>query len=170
MTFTKTTKKFIGATHGSEINTLFDINIFVSPHFRTINDRKVTDIISTLFTNFAKCGNPNGNEKFPSPILFDFDWEPITSEISQKCLNINVEPKMEEINDNSKCMKAAYSAIQTWMTKATEEEYMEFMKRTKSTQPAKIKWLFIVWQTIQKAYKVIVYCTQSFSSYNKNDV
>uniref|UniRef100_A0AC35FZV2 Carboxylesterase type B domain-containing protein n=1 Tax=Panagrolaimus sp. PS1159 TaxID=55785 RepID=A0AC35FZV2_9BILA len=155
----------VSATHGSEINTLFDINIFVSPHFRTINDRKVTDIISTLFTNFAKCGNPN---EFPSPILFDFDWEPIKSEISQKCLSINVEPKMEEIVDNSKCMNAAFSAIQTWMTKATEEEYMEFMQRTKSTQPAKIKWLFIVWQTIQKAYNVIVYCTQSFSSYNKN--
>ena len=117
--------------------------MFVAPYIRTMKDRKVTNIISTLFTNFAKCGNPNGSEASPSPLKFDFYWEPIVSQNSpQKCLLIKSEPKIEEKSDSESCMKPAahFAAIHEWMTVAKEEEYNEFSTRSKTMESVGIRF------------------------------
>uniref|UniRef100_A0A914Q8P7 Carboxylesterase type B domain-containing protein n=1 Tax=Panagrolaimus davidi TaxID=227884 RepID=A0A914Q8P7_9BILA len=132
---------FSGATHCSEINSLFDINMFVAPYIRTVKDKKVTNIISTLFTNFSKSGNPNGTEAFPSSLNFEFNWEPINSNhiSSQKCLLIKSEPKIEERKKETERLLAPskhFSAIHNWMTIAKEDEYNEFSIRTKAMEPS----------------------------------
>ena len=49
-----------GAVHGAEVQYAFH-NLDLMPRGWTETDRKVEDIISTYWVNFAKTGDPNGN-------------------------------------------------------------------------------------------------------------
>jgi para-nitrobenzyl esterase len=48
-----------GAYHGSEINYVFD-NLYDTPRPWTAEDRRIADIMSSYWANFAATGNPNG--------------------------------------------------------------------------------------------------------------
>jgi para-nitrobenzyl esterase len=48
-----------GAYHGSEINYVFD-NLYATDRPWTSTDRRIADIMSSYWVNFAKDGNPNG--------------------------------------------------------------------------------------------------------------
>lgn len=89
---------YITSTHASELPYLFDINLFISPWIKSKADRKVQEMITNMFCNFAKFGDPNG---VPGTNEFDFKWEPITFEHPDQHLAIKAEPAMKnEANIN----------------------------------------------------------------------
>ncbi|KAJ8705290.1 hypothetical protein PYW07_011117 [Mythimna separata] len=71
-----------GATHADELGYLFDYKIFVGEP--NPEDQLVIDRITTLWTNFAKFGNPTPEKTELLPIK----WEPIT-QTSRPYLDIN---------------------------------------------------------------------------------
>uniref|UniRef100_A0A914PRJ4 Carboxylesterase type B domain-containing protein n=1 Tax=Panagrolaimus davidi TaxID=227884 RepID=A0A914PRJ4_9BILA len=84
------------ATHGTEIVYIFDHNMFKVPFHRTKLDHSVGLEMTTLITNFAKYGNPNGNPILPETFLYDFVWEPVTSEYPQRHLIISSKSVLNE--------------------------------------------------------------------------
>uniref|UniRef100_A0A914QUE5 Carboxylesterase type B domain-containing protein n=1 Tax=Panagrolaimus davidi TaxID=227884 RepID=A0A914QUE5_9BILA len=122
------------ATHGCEILHLFDFNYFVVPFTRSEADERVTKIISTFFTNFAKCGSPNFDETNPFSISHDLHWDPIKLENPINCLTIGIEPKMEEIERLKRCIpqSEAYSKLHEWLTVMDENVYNEFKANVKT--------------------------------------
>lgn len=62
---------------------------------KTKADRRVTDITTKMWTNFARYGNPNGDPKSKFK-EFEFDWKPVTSENAEQHLVIKDGPKFEE--------------------------------------------------------------------------
>ena len=68
-----------GAYHGAEINFAFN-NLYAVDAPWTADDRRIADIVSTYWVNFAKSGNPNGPGL---PV-----WNPV-----------HVEPSVMEIGD-----------------------------------------------------------------------
>ncbi|KAE9548030.1 hypothetical protein FO519_008759 [Halicephalobus sp. NKZ332] len=116
---------FYGATHCSELNSLFDINMFVGPYVRTTKDKKITNMICTMFTNFAKYGNPNGennNSRF-WPL-----WTPISEEFLERHLVIKADPQMKDFAGHQRFQKQAvhFDILHQMMTMVGEEEYAEF--------------------------------------------
>ena len=113
-----------GATHCSEVNSIFDINMFVGPYVRTAKDKKVTKTICTLLTNFAKSGNPNGK----SEDLESFQWLPISKEFPDRHLIIKANPEMKESLDHKRFLRQAahFDTVHQMMTLIGEEEYTEF--------------------------------------------
>ncbi|CAD5231367.1 unnamed protein product [Bursaphelenchus xylophilus] len=78
---------FTAATHCTELAYLFDVNILLKPWKRSKEDIKVRNLITTMWTNFAKYGNPNS-------VRFDFNWAPATKESLGKHLVIKEKPEM----------------------------------------------------------------------------
>uniref|UniRef100_A0A0M3I4E7 Carboxylic ester hydrolase n=1 Tax=Ascaris lumbricoides TaxID=6252 RepID=A0A0M3I4E7_ASCLU len=76
---------FLAATHCTELPYLFGKGIIhsFSPN---ASDLKMLDQFTTFFTNFAKCGNPNGNTEEL--------WEPLEVPHTWSYLNINETCKM----------------------------------------------------------------------------
>ncbi|XP_063991922.1 carboxylic ester hydrolase-like [Diachasmimorpha longicaudata] len=67
-----------GVAHHDEIQYLFPVHdtLFPVASF-TDDDRKMMEIITTMWFNFAKTGNPMEPEK---PSMVDVNWEPVSSE------------------------------------------------------------------------------------------
>ncbi|KAI6212770.1 Carboxylic ester hydrolase [Aphelenchoides besseyi] len=90
---------FSAATHATEIPLscvssstywyIFNVNVFMAPFRKTAADRKVQTLMTKMFTNFAKFGNPNSSD-------FDFKWEPATYEKAGRHLVIRPDPVMKE--------------------------------------------------------------------------
>ena len=88
---------FLAATHGTEIVYIFDHNMFKVPFRRTKLDHEVGLLMTTMLTNFAKFGNPNGDPFLPASFLFDFVWEPVSDEFPQRHLVISsAKPELRE--------------------------------------------------------------------------
>uniref|UniRef100_A0A7E4V6W0 Carboxylic ester hydrolase n=1 Tax=Panagrellus redivivus TaxID=6233 RepID=A0A7E4V6W0_PANRE len=153
---------FYGATHGSELNSIFDTNLFVVPYVRTSKDRKVTDLITTLFTNFAKYADPNGplnpsicedgnttttdesdtssnGETSPS-LPSGFHWAPITANNLERELVIQAFPYMREKIEHERFapQTAHYEAIHHFITTADEETYNDVSSRAKDSNISSI--------------------------------
>lgn len=113
---------FLGATHCSEINSIFDINMFVGPYVRNKRDRKVTNEFCSLLTNFAKTGNPN------SPSISSFKWLPICDEFPTRHLIITSESQMKDKQEHSRFQKQAqhFTVIHDMMTLIGEDDYTDF--------------------------------------------
>ncbi|CAH2083287.1 unnamed protein product [Euphydryas editha] len=75
-----------GACHGDELGYLFDMNEDETP---SVEDQKVIDRITTLWTNFAKYGNPTPVKTDLLPVT----WQPI-SEDTVPYLNIGSDVTM----------------------------------------------------------------------------
>uniref|UniRef100_A0A7I5EDU0 Carboxylic ester hydrolase n=1 Tax=Haemonchus contortus TaxID=6289 RepID=A0A7I5EDU0_HAECO len=80
---------FRGATHCTELTYLFGVSLLFGFHF-TSADKQMIDLMTRMWTNFAKYGDPNG--PYEDSTVFDFKWEPATSQecgrhlvISEKC-------------------------------------------------------------------------------------
>ncbi|KAI6190370.1 hypothetical protein M3Y97_00110500 [Aphelenchoides bicaudatus] len=84
---------FVSSTHGTELPYLFNANIYISPWYKTKADLQVQDIITRMFANFAKSGDPNGD---PTTKEFNFKWEPVSFEKPEAHLVIRAEPFMRE--------------------------------------------------------------------------
>ncbi|CAD5223910.1 unnamed protein product [Bursaphelenchus okinawaensis] len=78
---------FTAATHCTELAYVFDVNVLLKPWRRTKEDIKVRNMITTMWTNFAKYGNPNS-------VRFDFNWAPSTIENPGQHLVITERPQM----------------------------------------------------------------------------
>ena len=81
-----------GAYHGSEINYVFN-NLYAVDRPWTDTDRKIADIMSSYWANFAATGDPNGNDlpKWPA-----FDPKSLTTmELGGKFAPIPVADKVE---------------------------------------------------------------------------
>ncbi|CAJ0609031.1 unnamed protein product [Cylicocyclus nassatus] len=96
---------FKGATHCTELTYLFGVSIIFGFHF-TEADHKMIDLMTRMWTNFAKYGNPNG--PYEDSTMLDFLWEPTTKSdcakylrISEKCeMRSNYEEKRAEFWKN----------------------------------------------------------------------
>jgi carboxylesterase 2 len=73
---------FQGATHCCDVSFLIQKNIFVPFEFEG-EDKKVSNTIATYFTNFAKFGNPNGEDETLT------EWLPATKENPERNLQID---------------------------------------------------------------------------------
>ncbi|VDK47467.1 unnamed protein product [Anisakis simplex] len=82
---------FKGATHCTELTYLFGKSI-IFPFKLNENDRSITDLMTKLWTNFAKYGNPNGSEKCDN--FTDFSWEPVNRECADRYLKIDLKTEM----------------------------------------------------------------------------
>ena len=71
------------------------------PFRRTKTDRAVSLRMTTLLTNFAKYGNPNGD---PTSPLLDFVWDPVSAEFQQRHLIFSANPEQSD-NLNSDTIK-----------------------------------------------------------------
>lgn len=78
------------ATHCSDISYFCAEPIGLPFTFDEL-DLKMVDLMTTLFTNFAKYGNPNGEATSP---LGAEEWLPATIDEPQRHLQISLEPKM----------------------------------------------------------------------------
>ncbi|KAK6057525.1 Carboxylesterase [Cooperia oncophora] len=68
---------FRGATHCTELTYLFGVSLLFGFQF-TDADKQMIDLMTRMWTNFAKYGNPNG--PYQDSTVFDFKWEPVTSQ------------------------------------------------------------------------------------------
>lgn len=94
---------FSGATHGTELAYLFDVNILFQPWMKTKNDRIVTEQICWYFTNFIKFGNPNGYEKCVDRL----HWEPITTDNPHRQFVFRTEPVVRDDPDRQRLERLA---------------------------------------------------------------
>uniref|UniRef100_A0A914XAM3 Carboxylesterase type B domain-containing protein n=1 Tax=Plectus sambesii TaxID=2011161 RepID=A0A914XAM3_9BILA len=91
---------FKAATHCTELAYLFGVGIIFSFKFNEL-DNEMIDIMTKLWTNFAKHGNPNGNSIAGGTQTFN--WEPISEDHCCRYLSIGSKPQMREdyANGNS---------------------------------------------------------------------
>uniref|UniRef100_A0A2A4JDU4 Carboxylic ester hydrolase n=1 Tax=Heliothis virescens TaxID=7102 RepID=A0A2A4JDU4_HELVI len=75
-----------GPAHGDELGYLYDMKVFSNT---TEDDQTIIDIISLVWTNFAKYGNPT-----PSPSSLLPQWPPVTSRQAPYLL-INTSPRID---------------------------------------------------------------------------
>ncbi|XP_049865264.1 cholinesterase-like [Pectinophora gossypiella] len=79
-----------GATHADEIGYLFDVSLWKDEP--TVEDQRIIDRITTMWTNFVKYGDPTPETTELLPVK----WQPITSKDSlHYYLNIDTEMKIE---------------------------------------------------------------------------
>ncbi|CAG9791743.1 unnamed protein product [Diatraea saccharalis] len=79
------TDDVVGAVHADEISYLFDSFYYVKPP--SADDQLIIDRITTLWTNFAKYGNPTPDATELLPVI----WTPITKNSLHHYLDINSE-------------------------------------------------------------------------------
>ncbi|CAH2034412.1 unnamed protein product, partial [Iphiclides podalirius] len=77
-----------GICHADELMHLFPINFLSKPF--TDKDLEISELLITLWTNFAKSGDPNKPNKLP------FRWEPATGSKGMEYLEIGKEQKMRD--------------------------------------------------------------------------
>ncbi|XP_064097361.1 neuroligin-4, X-linked-like [Macrobrachium nipponense] len=75
--------------HGDDLPYLFD-GIFDLPPVSRSNDQFLSDIMVTLWTNFASTGNPTPD------LQLGFKWEAMTSPSDFKYLSLTPDPKMRD--------------------------------------------------------------------------
>uniref|UniRef100_A0A2A4JFD1 C2H2-type domain-containing protein n=1 Tax=Heliothis virescens TaxID=7102 RepID=A0A2A4JFD1_HELVI len=75
-----------GPAHGDELGYLYDMKVFSNT---TEDDQTIIDIISLVWTNFAKYGDPT-----PSPSTILPKWPPVTSRQAPYLL-INTSPRID---------------------------------------------------------------------------
>ncbi|VDM23718.1 unnamed protein product [Toxocara canis] len=83
---------FKGATHCTELAYLFNVGIVMDFTFND-NDNKMLSIMTKLWTNFAKYGNPNGRDNDAEK--FSFEWLPVDKDHPHRYLSIKLEPQMK---------------------------------------------------------------------------
>ncbi|KHJ81712.1 hypothetical protein OESDEN_18600 [Oesophagostomum dentatum] len=91
LTFLKIAGQQHGATHCTELTYLFGVSIVFGFQF-TEADNRMIDLMTRLWTNFAKYGNPNG--PYEDSTVLDFMWEPTTKADSSKYLRISEKCEM----------------------------------------------------------------------------
>uniref|UniRef100_A0A1I7Y5K5 Carboxylic ester hydrolase n=1 Tax=Steinernema glaseri TaxID=37863 RepID=A0A1I7Y5K5_9BILA len=94
---------FKGATHCTELQYLFDVNLFLMPYRRTKSDRRVLDHVTRMWTNFVKYGDPNGDGVFE----FDFEWLPVDKEHPERHLKIRELSAMSETFEQRRVQELA---------------------------------------------------------------
>uniref|UniRef100_A0A7E4V2D1 Carboxylic ester hydrolase n=1 Tax=Panagrellus redivivus TaxID=6233 RepID=A0A7E4V2D1_PANRE len=84
------------ATHGTEMPYIFKKSL-ITTFIPSAEDEKVVETMTTFFTNFAKYGNPNGNDPTPELQL----WKPLSPDNTLKYLSINLDKvrMCENLND-----------------------------------------------------------------------
>ncbi|CEF62043.1 Carboxylesterase, type B domain-containing protein [Strongyloides ratti] len=85
---------FVSATHSTELFYVFGVNLFVVPFYVTEKDKMVMNNVGIWWSNFAKYGNPNGNENTNNNETFL--WKPITDDSLEELnyLKIKYNPEM----------------------------------------------------------------------------
>ncbi|CAD6191147.1 unnamed protein product [Caenorhabditis auriculariae] len=84
---------FKAATHCTELTYIFGVSIVFN--FRmTDEDKAMLDLMTRMWTNFAKYGNPNG--PYEDSSVFDFKWEPTDPEHPLKFLSIAKKCEMKD--------------------------------------------------------------------------
>ncbi|XP_049865247.1 esterase E4-like [Pectinophora gossypiella] len=81
-----------GVLHADEIGYLFDMEFI--PYEITEADQLIIDRMTTMWTNFAKFGDPTPNNEVDSDIL-PIKWEPVTKESPYYFLNIDTVMSLE---------------------------------------------------------------------------
>ncbi|GMT33076.1 hypothetical protein PFISCL1PPCAC_24373, partial [Pristionchus fissidentatus] len=92
---------FKGATHCTELTYLFGHSIVFSFKFNEA-DHRMIDLMTRMWANFVKFGNPNG--AYEDSSCFTFQWEP-TDSSSLKHLKISENCEM---SDNYECRRADF--------------------------------------------------------------
>ncbi|PAV86169.1 hypothetical protein WR25_01109 [Diploscapter pachys] len=101
-----------GSTHCCDITYALGTRILADFKFTEL-DQKITDLWSTLITNFVKYSDPNGPDG-EEPLLNGAKWEPVTIDQPQKHLAVNKESKVELIfKIITKMMIMKYESIET---------------------------------------------------------
>uniref|UniRef100_A0A0K0E1U2 Carboxylic ester hydrolase n=1 Tax=Strongyloides stercoralis TaxID=6248 RepID=A0A0K0E1U2_STRER len=98
---------FINATHSTELFYVFGVNLFVVPFHVTNEDKIVKDNVGVWWSNFAKYGNPNGDENTNNNETFI--WEPANNDTSEELnyLKIKFNPEMGSDFGGSRIKKLA---------------------------------------------------------------
>ncbi|KJH46724.1 hypothetical protein DICVIV_07213 [Dictyocaulus viviparus] len=91
---------FKDATHCTELAYIFAVGIVSSFEFND-EDRRMLELTTRMWTNFAKYGNPNGirddvNSSLRPFCDENFSWEPTTLSNPQKHLSLKLNPEMHE--------------------------------------------------------------------------
>lgn len=92
---------FQGATHYTELTYLFGVSLLFGFPFSDADNRMI-DVMTRMWTNFAKYGNPNG--PYDDSTVFDFKWDFVTPQdysryllIGEKCeMHSNYEDRRAE--------------------------------------------------------------------------
>lgn len=87
------TLPFKGATHCTELAYLFNVGIIMNFAF-TDEDYRMLAIMTKLWSNFAKYGNPNGEGEDEKKL--PFQWEPVSKEHPERYLSINLQSEMKD--------------------------------------------------------------------------
>ncbi|CAL2049913.1 unnamed protein product [Caenorhabditis brenneri] len=77
---------FRAATHCTELAYIFGVSIVFNYKYNEA-DKAMLDLMTRMWTNFAKYGNPNG--QYEDSTVFDFKWEPTNKENLTQFLVIN---------------------------------------------------------------------------------
>ncbi|KAK6014320.1 hypothetical protein OSTOST_20322 [Ostertagia ostertagi] len=90
---------FKDATHCTELAYIFAVGIIWNYEFNH-DDKKMLELTTRMWTNFAKYGDPNGVADDPSSSLGllskqAFTWEPATLSNPQNHLSITLRPEMK---------------------------------------------------------------------------
>ncbi|XGW17885.1 hypothetical protein V3C99_002470 [Haemonchus contortus] len=89
---------FKDATHCTELAYIFAVGIIWNFDFND-DDKRMLEMTTRMWTNFAKYGNPNGVAEIPSssvPCDRPFIWEPATLSNPQRHLAISLRPEMKD--------------------------------------------------------------------------
>lgn len=65
------------------------MNVLLTPWRRSADDVAVRDLVTTMWTNFAKYGNPN-------TVRLGLEWAPVSATAPSRHLAIRPEPEMRE--------------------------------------------------------------------------
>ncbi|WKY14686.1 hypothetical protein Q1695_000315 [Nippostrongylus brasiliensis] len=82
---------FKGATHCTELTYLFGVSLLFRFPFSE-SDMRMIDLMTRMWTNFAKYGNPNG--PYEDSTIFEFKWDPATPDNCGSHLVINEKCEM----------------------------------------------------------------------------
>ncbi|CAD6188037.1 unnamed protein product [Caenorhabditis auriculariae] len=86
---------FLDASHCFDIGYLFGVGIIFNFLFND-EDERVFEIMTKLFSNFVKYGNPNGGPNCSEKALGDVEWLPATKENPQIHLSIGPQPRLKQ--------------------------------------------------------------------------
>ncbi|VDO72292.1 unnamed protein product [Haemonchus placei] len=92
------------ATHCTELAYIFAVGIIWHFDFND-DDKRMLEMTTRMWTNFAKYGNPNGVAEIPSssvPCDRPFTWEPATLSNPQRHLAISLRPEMKDEYKNGR--------------------------------------------------------------------
>ncbi|MCP9260792.1 Carboxylic ester hydrolase [Dirofilaria immitis] len=94
------------ATHGVDLIYLLDVNIFISPFFKTAIDKEITRFLTQSVANFVKYRNPNISDNKMDQ-TFPCIWKPATLDIREQHLRIAdvIEMRDEFKNGRMKQLK-----------------------------------------------------------------